>query len=259
MESIYSGYRGSHYFNIRNSYEPSYTTELNNALGHDQEVLSIRHEFVRSAITDAAGFPISRLTTAIDVGGDQGQFMPPEIPLRFVLDVSDKEPAPGVQRIGSFHQATQLKPDLLMACGILEHVADPISFMRELVAVDAEMTGLFIYVEVPSGVPQRRPTSHRILGAITGLVASRSTYMWSRLDRFSAFVRRRGKSATHLMPMRQSEHINFFSTMGLGEVATTAGAQVVLLDEVSVPSTLHKNGRIQFSGTIRMLARTGTK
>ena len=64
-----------------------------------------------------------------------------------------------------------------------------------------------------------------------------------------------GRSASKLMPLRQSEHINFFSEDGLRSLAYDAKPEILLLDKVDIPSSLLKDGRLQFSRTLRLLVK----
>ena len=87
LDGIYTGYRGPHYLAVRQHWEPSYTSELNSALGHDPIVLSIRHEFVLSALDQGLSGERETVYSVVDVGGDRGQFIHTEFPKKNVLDL----------------------------------------------------------------------------------------------------------------------------------------------------------------------------
>lgn len=253
MSRIYGGYRDPHYLAIRQSWEPSYTAELNDALGNDLSVLRHRHDLVLDAIAKGKPESSEQIKTAVDVGGDRGQFIPSGIPSRFVLDVSNKQVAPGVSRIATFEDAASKMPELIMACGILEHLSDPVSFVRQLTSIGSVTRSMLLYFEVPDGVPQRRPLSNRIVGYSFGLLATRFRELWRVADVRSAQRQMAGRGVSKLMPLRQSEHINFFSEDGLRSLASAANLEILLLDKVDIPSSLLKDGRLQFSRTLRLL------
>jgi hypothetical protein len=253
MEGIYSDYRGARYLRARQEWEPSYTHDLNDSLGNCQKVLDTRHQLVLSAL---ATFPKNTIQNVVDVGGDQGQFIPPCFQQRFVLDVSGKQLATGIKRVTNLSEARNAQPDLVMACGILEHVADPQNFMADLVEITSNRSGVFIYIEVPSGVPKSRSLRSRTTEVFLGEIASRSRRLWAYLDSVSASARKGQKQSSISFPMRQSEHINFFSRDGLRFLADNSGAEIRLLDEVRLPTELLSGGRLQFSSSLRMLLET---
>lgn len=259
MNGLYSDYRGDVYAKIRRSWEPSYTSELNNDLGNSDSVLNARHDFVLDALTRCEVKPSDRVRTVVDVGGDRGQFIPRSIPNRFVVDVSNKRVTENVTRLVTIQDAIPLYPDLVMACGILEHLSKPIDFLQELLTLHSIQRSMLIYIEVPDGVPHRRPWLNRLLGNTCGRIAARSHRFWRALDSRSAALQILGKRGSVLMPLRQSEHINFFSEEGLRRIAFNAGLKVLLLDRVDTPSTLLRDGRLQFSQTLRLLAETRSK
>jgi hypothetical protein len=256
LNKIYADYRGDHYFKIRQSWEPSYSKNLNHSLGNSAEVLKARHQFVLSALSHA---PHTSVSTVVDVGGDKGQFIPDNIPNKYVLDVSGKQPIQGVKNVSDVKEAMGIRPDLVMACGVLEHVPKPDEFLTELVKILPEQSRGLIYVEVPSGVPKKRSFSSRIAGNVSGVTASRLRSLWAFMDSRAAQIKSRKGNPLQPMPLRQSEHLNFFSQRGLRLLATNAGTRVVLLDEISVPTELLDGGRIQFSSTLRMLVTTDNK
>jgi hypothetical protein len=256
MEGIYSDYRGARYLRARQEWEPSYTRSLNDSLGSSNEVLHLRHQFVLSALPENRRRAIQRV---IDVGGDRGQFIPPDFPERFVLDVSGKELVEGVQRISSLVEAGQVAPNLVMACGVLEHVPQPIELMKDLRNIATNERHALIYIEVPGGVPTRRSFWSQQTATALGSVASRLRPLWAMLDSMSARQNLPRSISSNFMPMRQSEHINFFSRLGLENLTTSVGMRVLLLDEIAVPSMLLDSGRVQFSSTLRLLVELGDK
>ena len=84
-----------------------------------------------------------------ETGGNRG----------FGFDVSydgDTEPAdaPGVSFRTEFfdaRQAAEIQPDLVCCRHVLEHVADPVGFLRELARALSAKPGSVLYLEVPNG------------------------------------------------------------------------------------------------------------
>lgn len=254
MRSIYHDYREKNYLEVRHKWEPSYTKDLNSLLGGSPEVLHMRHEILVSFLNQVLATGSRRIETVLDIGGDRGQFMPPRFPNRYVLEASKKELVAGVRRVASLKEARSLQIDLVMATGILEHLPNPISFMRDLLNLRSESQRTLLYIEVPNGVPAKRSISQRFFSNLLGLVVSRSRYVWATLDsRAAREPAIKGKTTT-LLPMRQSEHLNFLSVIGLRRLVENAGAKFVVDETVEIPNQFLSFGRLQFSSSIHLIA-----
>lgn len=256
LDALYADYRGHAYFCLRNSWEPSYGSTLNEDLGASPEVVAARQSMLVEALTDALGPDGPPIGTVIDIGGDRGQFIPAEFARRFVMEVSGKPPVDGVDPVTSFAEARAASPDLVMVCGLLEHLPDPAAFLRTANEGIAADRPLLVYVEVPAGVPdpsrRRSPRSALFVGGI----ASRWRPAWALLDRLDARERATAGREFALMPLRQSEHLSFFTTDGMAAMAARLGWDVLLLDEYAMPSRLLQGGRLGFSRVLRGLLRS---
>ena len=79
LRRMYSGYRGSEYQRRRARYEPWYSEKINNAIGHSSDVLTVRLQHLESLLSDALTRNLKKVsppTRVLDVGGDEGQFIP---------------------------------------------------------------------------------------------------------------------------------------------------------------------------------------
>lgn len=255
MNGIYEDYRGPRYFLTRSRWEPSYTSELDRALADDPDILSFRHQMILECLALVDNRLQDSIKTVVDVGGDRGQFIPPIFPDRFVLEASQKPLIPGTKRAESLTEVESIKPNLVIVSGVLEHLPNPSELLREIVKVKPPENVMYIYLEVPSGVPKNRTMLSRALSYLFGTVACRSQSTWVYLDRYSAKRKVSDKSASRIVPMRQSEHLNFFSEIGLRALVENSGAQVCLIDRFRLPVQLSSSSRLQFSDSIRCLAQ----
>ena len=253
MGALYDGYRSEEYFHDRNSWEPTYTAKLNRDFGDDREVVHSRQEILERALQSAPALNAASVETVVDIGGDRGQFIPPSIPHRFVLEVSGREPLAGVVSLASMADARRARPDLVMACGLLEHLAEPLTFLNSIIEDVQGAASMYLYIEVPAGVPDPARRKYARAAWCVGRVACEGQPLWRQLDIFSAKWRRSRQREFPLMPLRQSEHLNFFSTEGLSRLVNAVGGQVLVIDEYPMPDRLMEGGRVGFSQVLRAL------
>ena len=144
MMRLYAGYRNEDYFNLRHSYEPEYTKEINEKT-LQSDYIKLRqdqlYEFVSEYFTGDG--------LIADYGGDEGQFIPRQFHGvgKYVFDISDNKIVDDVERIKDVNEFCRRKWDFVMCCHLLEHVSNP----REIIAnmVGGAKLGGYIYIEVP--------------------------------------------------------------------------------------------------------------
>ena len=255
MNTIYEDYRGPRYFLTRSRWEPSYTRELDQALADDPEVLRFRHQMILECLALFDNRLQDSIKTVVDIGGDRGQFIPPVFPNRFVLEASNKSLVMETKRVESLTEVVSIQPNLVIVSGVLEHLPAPSEFLHEIAKVKSRNNAMYIYLEVPSGVPKKRTMLSRALSYISGSIACRLQPAWVYLDRLSAKRRLLDKSASRIVPMRQSEHLNFFSETSLKRLVENSGARICLVDSFRLPVKLSTSSRLQFSDSIRCLAQ----
>jgi SAM-dependent methyltransferase len=222
---IYGEYRQSSYLVRRRRWEPWYTKKINDAIGHDRSVVLHRKEQVESELMNYLdSSDLKSPTVVVDFGGDAGQFIPDLSSLkeRFVLEVSDAATEAGVERLSSWEDIEQVKPDFIMMCHVLEHT----KHARELVerAYGALEPGGLLYIEIPLDGPPipRKIHSRRSYGTYTRLLA-RSRLSFAPIDFVSLVSRRFTRRILPGAVLKQSEHIQYFELDSLETVLRAVG------------------------------------
>jgi hypothetical protein len=210
MKKIYGNYRGLVYVKIRSDWEPWYSGSYNKE--HNSEV------YVKSRKASLSKFLMKRvstsLVTVIDVGGGAGEFIPDLAVNKIVLEVSDKDPIPGVIRFASLNECPQAS--LIIFSHVLEHVAEPQKELEQLF----EKTNL-LYVEVPFGVPEINSHRKNPVNFFMHLLSSFSKQAW-RIQTEPAT----GRILSRQRMLTQSEHITFFTEKSIETLAAKLGAEV---------------------------------
>ena len=186
MQRLYRGYRDARYVAQRHAWEPTYSAVLNADFGEHPEVVAARQAELVDALRTALGADTESVHTIVDIGGDRGQFIPEQVERKFVLDVSGKPPVPGVEALDSMEAVRDVAPELVMVCGLLEHLASPSAFLRAMYNDMERPEGLLVYVEVPAGVPDPRRRKAPGAAALVGALAARWRPAWAGLDVLSA-------------------------------------------------------------------------
>jgi hypothetical protein len=247
MSRLYSGYRGSDYFSVRNSAEPWYR-ETTNSANLSPNIVSSRKQgllrFLRSHLpTDKKDFVVA------DVGGDAGQFIPLELAsAAYVVETSNQNPVEGVKRVSAIADVSR-GIDLIVCAHVLEHLPDPISFMRKTLSSATMAQGCLVYLEVPL-------ERYHISDAMSS--AGYKSYL-GRLVRFRpllvladfASVLARGFLNRVFPPLliKMHEHLSFFTPRSLEQCLRDLGFETIeVKQEIGAPVATHQ-------GVIRLLAR----
>jgi hypothetical protein len=162
LSGLYSNYREENYFRIRNKWESSYSQELNVGLNFDTTFHQTRKDFMSSLLEQTVPGFTSKCKVVVDIGGGHGAVMPDweSISHKFLVEVSTAAPTPSIHKIPSILEIPDsLSPDLVMACGLLEHLNHPKTFVHgltmEIKSLNPAHDTLF-YFEAPNGVPKKR-------------------------------------------------------------------------------------------------------
>jgi Methyltransferase domain len=223
LAAMYSGYRNQRYLSIRRRWEPWYSQHVNATMEPGSETVAERVGFVTDIIRSYV--QIETLRNIVDYGGDQGQFFPAGYTgPRYVIDVSGKDLVDGVQAVSSLDELPDT-PHLVVAAGLLEHLVDPVGLVKEIRAAIAD-DGVF-YAEVPLDRPKVRPwhAGARYLRFLNWVSATRGR--WVAADFVAGVARNFGRTVPRLGAVKQSEHINYFSTQSLHTLLVTGGFRVV--------------------------------
>ncbi|ETW21528.1 hypothetical protein MGAST_25380 [Mycobacterium gastri 'Wayne'] len=187
------------------------------------EAVAERIRFVTSIVEPHV--QIDTLRNIVDYGGDEGQFFPPGyLGPKYVIDVSGKNMVEGVQAASSLAELPE-RPHLVTACGVLEHLIDPVATVKEIRAALAD-DGLF-YAEVPLDRPKVRQwhSQARYRRFLDWVSATRGSWIVS--DFVSGVARNFGRTVPRLGAVKQSEHINYFSTQSLEQLLIGGGFRVL--------------------------------
>lgn len=223
LAAMYSGYRDDRYLSIRKHWEPWYSRSVNNATDPGSQTVADRVEFV----TDIVGsyIEMDSLRNIVDYGGDEGQFFPAGYAgPKYVIEVSSKNLVDGVQAVASLDELAD-KPHLIIAAHLLEHLVDPVALVHQVRAAIAD-DGLF-YVEVPLDRPKVRNwhAGERYRRFLDQAAATRIG--WIAADFAAGVARNFGRTVPRLGAVKQSEHINYFSSRSLHALLTDGGFRIV--------------------------------
>lgn len=147
MARLYSGYRDENYQKQRQKYEPSYTKEFNENLGHNSSNVISRKKFLESIVKRYVN--TDKIKKVLDYGGDSGQFIPDCFSGadKYVYEVSNVPTVDGVKNISEKEIESNPDFDFVMCCHVLEHVTNPIEVIYKLISY-CKNDG-YIYIEVP--------------------------------------------------------------------------------------------------------------
>lgn len=246
IAALYTGYRGERYFELRHRFEPLYTRKYNDIMGRQPAAVDTRKRTVKALICAELGD--DAITSVLDFGGDKGQFIPDfEGAARYVLEVSDVQPAPGVTSVSRLEDLRD-PVDLVMLAHVLEHVSDPIALLAELTAAVGDRG--YLYVEVPLDRPKMPPPwAARLQASWVDVVTSRPR-LTVAVDAVSTPVR--VLAGDRWIPFtfpRQHEHLNFFCPQSLSCALERAGWQTIVQKQYN-----HSTGPLGLS-VLGVLAR----
>jgi hypothetical protein len=245
MEALYKDYRGAEYQNIRQSWEPGYTSALNSALNDSSEWMEQRQQEILKSLANA-GIKSSKIETCVDFGGGHGGVMP-SFRKRFVFDENSQvQGSETLKVLKHWSDVSELKPDLVMCCGVLEHVNSP----KELVKLIKTSGAKYYYFEVPAGSPVKKVGIFSRKVALNLSVTSR--VVWRIIQKLE---RKFGnKKLRKYFPFRISEHLQFFSEIGIQLLLNNSGLKVMHISTHSHSEGLAGSNNMAFGHTIGVVA-----
>lgn len=142
---LYLDYRSPSYNRERIQFEPSYAS-IAAAVGQDEVEIRSRttalNAFLRRALPANGSFSM------LDYGGSDGKFMPDLPGPKFVYEISNVEPVPGVTRVNA--ESDLGTYSLVLLAHVIEHVPHPLKLVRKLTQyVEA---GGYLYIETPQEI-----------------------------------------------------------------------------------------------------------
>jgi SAM-dependent methyltransferase len=221
---LYSGYRGDRYFAERHRYEFWYSRKVNDGIGGDPEEIARRVAALEKLFLPYVDD--TKVRTVLDYGGDRGQFIPKSLGAeKFVFELSDAEPEPGVVRIGSEQDLKGMKFDFIMALGVLEHCSDPAAVLAQLRS--CLESGSLLCIGVPherygvgfaGGDAMYRGYLKALLHLPAALIA---------VDFYSTVARIWLNHVPPLGLVKCHEHLNFFTADSMAALLERSGFDVV--------------------------------
>jgi hypothetical protein len=228
MNNLYSGYRGFEYGKKRKKWEAWYTSEYNAAHEND-EFINERMNKIKGFIQEQGTLDFS---SVLDVGGDRGQYIPQfeSVTKKYVLEKSNRKLMSGVIRVNDLAEVDSV--DLVIYAHILEHVNDPMKEIEELSKISR-----YIYIEVPSGIPRTSKLRKSRIFQMLVVLASLFPRVWTNLCSPAA-----GRGVT-VQILRQSEHLNFFTTESLKVLANKLNL-ICTIQECDIPTPDLRTARV---------------
>lgn len=245
LDSLYKSYRGEEYFRIRNSWEPTYTKTLNSGLNSGAEWLEGRRLQITKSL-ESAGVSPSNMHSVLDFGGGHGGVMP-KFRNRYLLEANESViPEPGVELVRLWEEAKKLSLDLVMCCGVLEHLNDPPALVRTILELESRV---YLF-EVPTGIPARRRGPSANILFLKILASNRQ--LWRLVQ---TIERRLGRAWWDFFPLRCSEHLQFFSKAGLVQLLQNCGLEVLEVRETEPNRSLINKENLGFESGLIAVCR----
>jgi len=161
---LYRDYRSPAYSRERIHYEPEYA-QIAAAIGQDQREVSTRRSALSTFLHQ--GLQTSDPLTILDYGGSDGRFIPDIPGSKFVYEISNVDPIPGVTRIKTESELGTYS--LVLLAHVTEHVTHPLNLVRKLSAYVEP--GGYLYIETPQEISdqQRAELEHSALRLDIGI------------------------------------------------------------------------------------------
>ena len=192
---LYADYRSPSYHQQRIQYEPEYAA-IAEAVGYDPVEVRTRtmalSEFLRKELRTPS--PL----TILDYGGSDGRFIPDIPGSKFVYEISNIDPIPGVTRIRSESELGTYS--LVLLAHVTEHITHPLNLVRKLSAYVEP--GGHLYIETPQEISdqQRAELQHSARPADVGI----------------------------------HEHINYYCVPAVAALLEAAGFTIVAIESAAV-------------------------
>lgn len=218
MGRLYRNYRQREYQQARQKYEVWYTEKVNNAINRSKLALNEQKRVINKLIDKNIK---EELKIALDYGGNEGESFTDKTGTKekYVYDISGVETVSGVNRIATYEQISEHKFDFIMCNMTLEHVTDPIGFIKLLYDIGCDDT--YFYIEVPSHNPFAKTSS-----SIFPMIKMLFNPVLSNHLLIKHYLNTRNQTC---IPMH--EHVNFFTPKAITGFLEREGFEVIDVEE----------------------------
>ena len=142
IERLYVDYRSPSYHQQRIQYEPEYAS-IAAAVGYDPIEIRTRTTALTAFLN--RHLQTASLRTVLDYGGSDGRFIPDIPGSKFVYEISNIDPIPGVTKIKSEMDLTTYS--IVLLAHVTEHVTHPLKLVQKL--RDYVEPDGYLYIETP--------------------------------------------------------------------------------------------------------------
>lgn len=221
MEKIYRNYRGDRYYKLRHRWEPWYGPKENDLYSPEasENLVFVRRSDMQSAL-ERSGVQFREGYSVLDFGGDKGQFLPDDAGACYILDPSSYsvQMDSRTRRIGFLEELREATIDLVMACGVFEHLSDPSEQLQKISRILKPINGT-ILIQVPQDGFRthqfhKTKTYERYLNLLLK-VAVKAPTIFVFFDLLSGIYRNTFARMPIFGVIKQSEHINYFTKRSL--------------------------------------------
>ncbi len=146
---LYLDYRSPSYNQERIRFEPEYA-KIAAAVGQAEKEVSVRRSALGTLLHK--GLRTSDAHTILDYGGADGRFIPDIPGSKFVYEISNMDPVPGVTRINSESELGTYS--IVLFAHVTEHVTHPLNLVRKISAYVEP--GGYLYIETPQEISDQQ-------------------------------------------------------------------------------------------------------
>lgn len=200
LSRLYEDYRSESYNRERSRFEPDYAAIAEKVGNHTENGLG-RVEALTSWLNSKASLDG---LSVLDYGGADGKFLPDLPCAKFVYEISNIKPAPGVTRVANESELQTY--GYVQLSHVLEHVTQPLQMTRQVAALVEP--GGYLLIEVPQDVDTQT------LQSFQSGMADRSITI--------------------------HEHINLYSVLAVQKLIEATGLETIALDAIPVESAITK-------------------
>ena len=207
INKLYHNYRDEFYQKQRMKYDTWYSPQINELIGKNPIEIKNRTDNLLNILNSVIPNWKQYFSSVLDYGGDRGQFIPQDIPQKYVYEISGIKPLKGCKSITKFDR----QYDFVMCCHVLEHVTNPDKIVEELKSLVASQS--FLYIELPFDLEKRT-------------IMNDLSFLFNPYFRFKDLVKQFIKQKQAAMPII-SEHINFFTEKSICSLLEKQGFRIL--------------------------------